>query len=200
MGGIDAEHLREVPGDRLPLAIQVGGEPDLAGSLGQPAEFGDGLGLVVVDFIGRGEIVVEIDTRNGLFGAPRGLARQVADVADRGFHDESRAEILLDGLRLGGALDDHELEIALRRGRGRFGTATLRGRSLGGLFGHRENVAWVDFGERCQHRDWRKPAQRYNLRPVRRSPQRYPALKSLVKPRRFYRPRTAHRRCHGRLV
>jgi hypothetical protein len=142
---VNAKHLREVPGDRLPLAIQVGGEPDLAGSLGEPAEFGDGLGFVVVDFVGRGEIVFEIDAWNSLFGAPGGLARQVADVADRSFHDESRAEILLDGLRLGGALDDHELEIALRRGRGRFGTATLRGWSFGGLFGHRGNVAWVDF-------------------------------------------------------
>ena len=130
MGGIDAENLREMPGDRLALTIQVGGEPDLAGSLGEPPEFGDRLRLVVVDFVGGGKVVVEIDARNRLLGAPRGLARQVADVADRSLHHESRPEILLDGFRLGGALDDHELEIALRGSRGRFGTATLCGRSL----------------------------------------------------------------------
>ena len=131
MERIDAEHLREMPGDRLPLAIQVGGEPDLAGPLGEPAEFGDRLRLVVVDFVGGGEVVVEIDARNSLLGSPRGLARQVADVPDRGLHHESRPQILLDGLRLRGALDNHQLEITLRAGRrGRFGTGSLGGRSL----------------------------------------------------------------------
>ena len=63
---IDVEDLREVPGDRLPLPIQVGGKPDLGGVLGELAELGDLLFLAVVDFVGGGEVVVEINTGNGL--------------------------------------------------------------------------------------------------------------------------------------
>ena len=51
-----------------------------------------------------------------------------------------------------------------------------------------------------ERRDWRHGGWRYNLRAVRGQIKRYPAPRFLVKPRRFRRPGTANRRCHGRLV
>ena len=88
---IDVENLREVPGDRLPLSIQVGGKPDLGGILGELAKLGDLLLLAVIDLVGGGEVVVEIDPRDGLFRALGGLAGEIADVADRGLDDEAGA-------------------------------------------------------------------------------------------------------------
>ena len=146
--GIDAEHLRQVPGDGLPLAVEVGGEPDVARALGELPQFGDRLHLVAVDLVGRREVMLEIDAGHGLPRALWGTARQVADVADRGLHHEALAEVLLDGLRLGGTLDDDQF-VAPARGACRGGASAawlpdgsrdtwcaLRGGSFGGLLRH----------------------------------------------------------------
>ena len=124
-----------MPGNRFPLPVEVGGEPDVAGPLGKPAELRHRPHLVVVDDVGRGEVVVEINARNELLLPLRALAGQVADVADRGLHDVAWAEVFLDRLRLGGALDDDELVVApgrLRRlGPGGGSAASGRGVFLG---------------------------------------------------------------------
>ena len=105
-----------MPGDRLPLPVKIGGEPDIIGPFGQSAQLSDRLGLPLVDDIGGGEVVVEVDAGNWLFGAFGGFARQVANVADRGFHHKSWAQIFFDRLGFGGALHDDQL-VALAAGR-----------------------------------------------------------------------------------
>ena len=66
LGRLHAEHLGEVPGDRFALAVQVGREPDFVGALGQPTQLRHGARLVVVDLVGGGEVVVQIDSGDGL--------------------------------------------------------------------------------------------------------------------------------------
>jgi len=138
IGRIDAEHLREVPGDGLSLAIQVGGEPDVLGPLGEPPELRDGLRLFTGDFVGGGEVVLEIDARHRLLRALWGLAWQVADMADRGLHDKALPQVLLDRFGLRGALHDDQFIVAGRGPAAAGIAAWLRcGCSLGGLLGHR---------------------------------------------------------------
>ena len=103
------QHLQHVPGDRLALAIRVGGEDQLVGAL-------DGLGDVVeallrlgVDLPDHVEIVVRIDRAV--------LGRQVADMAERGQHLVAGPEIFVDRLGLGGRLDNddvHEIPLIFR--------------------------------------------------------------------------------------
>ena len=92
--------LDDVPGNRLALAVGVGGEIDGARALDGGLQLLDRVGLIVRDDIGGREIVLDIDA-----DAP---IRQVADVAHRGAHGVAGAEILGDRLRLRGRLDDHE--------------------------------------------------------------------------------------------
>ena len=55
------ERLEQVPGDRLALAVGVGGEVELVGVLEQALELGD-LGLLVrADDVERLEVVVDVD-------------------------------------------------------------------------------------------------------------------------------------------
>ena len=89
--------LGDVPGDRLPLAVEVGGEVDLVGALGGLLDVGDALAAVVRDHVLRSEIVVDIDAELALAG----VLRQVSDVAIRGQHPVVSAEIALDGLGFG---------------------------------------------------------------------------------------------------
>ena len=101
---VEAEHLREVPGDRLALAVEVRGEPD---GLRRPrglAQRGDVLGGPLRDLVDEAAAtagLVELD------GEVR--ARQVPDVPVRGQHGVARTEVPLDrpGLRRG--LDDDEV-------------------------------------------------------------------------------------------
>ena len=137
-----------MPGDGLTFAVQVGREPDVTGSLGQFSQFRDRAGLIGVDLVGGGEVVIHVDPRHRLLRALGRPARQVADVADRGLHHESRPQILLDRLGLGGALDDHELVIAFRDTRFPRTVAGLPGRTAasraswrGRLLGHGERFA-----------------------------------------------------------
>ena len=103
--GRDVGGLGDVPGDRLALAVEVGGEVDLVGALGGLLDVGDLLAPVVRDHVLRFEVVVDVD-------AELALARvlgQVADVAVRRQDAVITTEIALDGARLGRRFDDDEV-------------------------------------------------------------------------------------------
>ncbi len=88
----------QVPGDRLTLAVLVGGEVEGVGGLERGLQLGDHLRLG--HLVGEGEVVLHVDAERA--------GRQVDHVADRGHHLEVGAEVLLDGLGLGGRLDDDQ--------------------------------------------------------------------------------------------
>ena len=95
--GRDVGRLGDMPGDRLALAVKVGGEVDEVGRLGRLGDGVDLLAAVLADHIFGLEIVVDID-------AELALARvlgQVADVAVRGEDLVVGAEVSLDRARLG---------------------------------------------------------------------------------------------------
>ena len=97
----DAQGFLQVPGDRLALAVQVGGEVDvLAASL---ASFFSS--LTTLPRLSR----TSYSGSKVLRSTPMPLLRQVADVAHRRLHDVVVAEVLVDRLGLGGRLDDHEV-------------------------------------------------------------------------------------------
>ena len=84
---------RDMPGDRLALAVGVGRQEDGIGLADRLAERGDRLPLLGADLVGRREVVAGVD--------PQGAAGQIADVAERGAHDVARAEVFADRLGLG---------------------------------------------------------------------------------------------------
>ena len=103
--GRDVGGLGDVPGDRLALAVEVGGEIDLVRALGGLLDVGDLLAPVVGDHVLRFEVVVDVD-------AELALARvfgQVADMAIGGKDAVVATEIALDGARLGRRFDDDEV-------------------------------------------------------------------------------------------
>ena len=90
-----------MPGDGLALAIGVGGQEDLARVLGLLLDLLDDVALTAdIDVVG-GEIVLNIN--------PKGALGQVADVTHRGDDLVVRAEIALDGARLGGRLHNDQI-------------------------------------------------------------------------------------------
>ena len=103
-----------MPGDGLPLPILIRGQVQLVGLLQVAAQPGELLLLVAVHHVERREAVVDVDAQLGPRSAPLALGhiggplREVADVADRGLHDESVAQVAGDGLGLGRRLDDDE--------------------------------------------------------------------------------------------
>jgi hypothetical protein len=108
------EHLAQVPGDRLALAILVGREQDLVGLLDVLAEGGDHLLLLRADHVEGREVVLDVDAEprprlplvlGGDVGGPLG---EVADVPDARLYGELGPEEARDRARLGGRLDDHE--------------------------------------------------------------------------------------------
>ena len=110
-----AQRLDQVPGDGLALAVLVRREVELVGVLDQRLELADLLLAVGADDVERFEVVLGVDAEP----RPRlalvlgrdvgGVARQVADVADRGLDDVTRSEVTADRLGLGRRLDDHQL-------------------------------------------------------------------------------------------
>ncbi len=106
------QHLEEVPGDALPLAVFIGGEVELIGVLEEGLELLD-LGLLV-----GGHDVERLEVRLDVHAEPRpllllvgrgdlaGAARQVANVADRRLDHEVPTQVLPDGAGLGRRLDD----------------------------------------------------------------------------------------------
>jgi hypothetical protein len=93
--------LQNVPADRFPFAVGVGGQDQAVGPLHRVDDVGDALGRLGVDLPAHREIVV------GLHRAV--FRRQVADMAVRGENRVVGPEILVDGLGLGRALDDDDV-------------------------------------------------------------------------------------------
>jgi hypothetical protein len=96
-----AQDLREVPGNRLALAVRVGREVEGVRLLHRALD-GVDLRLALVD-----ELVLHLEIALGVDRAF--LLDEVAHVAVGGEHLEVRAEVLLDGLGLGRRLDDDEV-------------------------------------------------------------------------------------------
>ena len=94
------EHLEQVPGDRLALAVLIRREVELVGVLQRPLQLGDRVLLAGVHLVLDGEVVLDVDAE--------ALGRQVADVAHGREHGELAAQEALDGAGFGGALHDHE--------------------------------------------------------------------------------------------
>ena len=89
-----------MPGDRLPLAIRVGGQDDLGLLPGRRAELVDGLAAAFHDLVVRLEAVVHLDAHL--------LLGEVADVAHRGLDVKPVAQKPLQGSGLRGRLDDDQ--------------------------------------------------------------------------------------------
>ena len=92
------EQLGDVPGDGLALAVRVGRQVNLIGVLDRVADRLDDLGLAFDHLVLRLEVVFDLHAQ-AAFG-------QIADVADRGDHDEVAAQIAADGAGLGRRLND----------------------------------------------------------------------------------------------
>ncbi len=108
--------LQEVPGDRLALAVLVGGEVQLVGLLERGPEVADH--VLAGDLVGGLEAVVDVDAE--------ALLGQVGDVADGRLHDEVAPEEPGDGLRLGRRFDDDELGHTSFPGKGQSRAAVKR--------------------------------------------------------------------------
>src|ERR1043166_8016157 len=115
----DAPHLapvaqlaRDVPGDRLALAVRVGGEEHPLRRLGRLLDLGEGLGLFLDGHVFGREAVLHVHAQLAL--------RQVAHVPHGRLHGIARAEVLPDGLCLGGRFDDDERALPAHGG-GRLG-------------------------------------------------------------------------------
>ncbi len=108
------EHFGQVPGDRLALAVFVGGEVQLVGALEKLLEMVDLLLLVGRHDVERLEAVggVHAETRPRLLlvagGHGGSVARQVAHMPDRRLDHVSGSEESGNGASLGGRLDDDE--------------------------------------------------------------------------------------------
>jgi hypothetical protein len=113
-GDLGLEHLEQVPGDRFPFAVLVGGEQQLVGVLELAAQIRDDLLLVRVHDVVGLEVVLDVDRQTAprlaldLLGDLGGALGQVADVPDARLHDEARAEIARDRLGLGGGFHDDQ--------------------------------------------------------------------------------------------
>ena len=131
LGDLDEDHpldrdalrgelVEEVPGDRLALAVIIGGEVELVGVLEQLLQLRD-VALLVAwhDVIGL-EPVVDVDGEPSpglVLDRGRGVSSvvgEVADVTDRGLDDVAAAEEAADLRRLGRRLDDDELVCHVR--------------------------------------------------------------------------------------
>ena len=99
-GDAGVELVGDVPGDRLALAVRVGGQVDGRCALGRFLELGQRLGLALDGDVLRFEPALHVHAQ--LAGG------QVPHVADGGLHVIAGTQVLPDGLGLGGRLDDDE--------------------------------------------------------------------------------------------
>ncbi len=88
-----AQLIGDMEGDRLALAIRVGGEVDMVLALGLLLYVLDDLGLARNDMVFGLEVMLYIDAEGAL--------GQIDDMADRGGHHIVGPEVSLDGFRLG---------------------------------------------------------------------------------------------------
>ena len=92
--------FKEVGGDRLALAVFVGGEVQLGGVLQGTLQFLDHGAAAFGEFVCGLERVLHVDRQS--------LARQVGDMTDRGANVEGGSQIFGDRFRLCRRLDDDE--------------------------------------------------------------------------------------------
>jgi hypothetical protein len=92
-----------MPGNRLALAIGVGGENELVRSLERAGNVVEALLGLVIDLPDHAEIVLGIDRAV--------LGGQVAHVPERGQHLVARAKVAVDRFRLGRRLDDNDIHV-----------------------------------------------------------------------------------------
>ena len=97
-GALFLQRLDEMPGDRLALAIRVGGENRLVRRFDGARDIIEPLLRFGIDFPNHAEI------GGGINRAV--LGREVPDMAERRQHLVAAAEIFVDGLRLGRGFDD----------------------------------------------------------------------------------------------
>ena len=100
LGVAQLQHLGQVPGDGLALAVGVGGEDDLLVHLGRRPELVDRLAPAFDHLVVGLEAVVHLHAHL--------LLGEVADVAHRGANVETVPQEPLQGSRLGGRLDDDQ--------------------------------------------------------------------------------------------
>ena len=92
------EHVHQVPGNGFAFAVRVGGEDEAVSAFQRIGDIGHALGGFGINFPFHGEIFIGAD--GAVFGG------KVADVAIGGENDEILAQIFVDGLGLGGRLND----------------------------------------------------------------------------------------------
>ena len=107
------QHLAQVPGDRLALAVLVRREQELVRVAELLPQVRDHTLLVGVDDVERLELVLDVHAELAvtlalLLRDVRGPVREVADVPDARLDDEVAAEVAGDRPRFGGRLDDDE--------------------------------------------------------------------------------------------
>ena len=128
----DLKRFGNVPGDRLPFSVKVGGEPDRLRPLRRAANVGEAPLLLLNDLVVRGEAVLHIYRQaaeplrrlrcGGIALLPsRTLRRhaplcraarllgEIANVPIRGKHRVVRAEVALNRGRLGRRLHDDQV-------------------------------------------------------------------------------------------
>ena len=105
-GPLLPQRLEHMPGDRLALAVGVGGENQLVGALHGGRDAVQALLGLRIDFPKHVEIVLGIDRSV--------LGREVPHMAERSKNLIATAEISVDRLRLGGGFDNdylHEIPL-----------------------------------------------------------------------------------------
>ena len=95
--------LQHVPGDGLAFAVGVGGQDQAVGPLHRLGDVVEPFGGLGVHVPAHGEVLVRSD------GAI--LGRQIAHMAVRGEYDIVAAQVLVDGLGLGRALDNDDVHL-----------------------------------------------------------------------------------------
>ena len=97
--------LRDMPGDRLALPVEVRGEEDVVRAPPRFLDRGDLPAPVGRDLVVGREVVLDVHPQLTLAG----VLRQVADVAVGREHGIAGSEVAFDRLRLRRRLDDHEV-------------------------------------------------------------------------------------------
>ncbi len=103
------EHFQHVPGDRLALAVGVGGENELVGALDRPGDVGEALLRLAVHLPDHVEVGLRIDRAV--------LGGQVTHMAKGRQHLVAAAEVFIDRFCLGRRLDNdyvHERSLLFR--------------------------------------------------------------------------------------
>ncbi len=100
-GAAPGQHLLDMPGNRLALAIRIGCQEQPAGALQGPGDLGDLAFAAVLRFPVHGEILVRADRAI--------LRRQVTHMAEAREHLVVPAKVLVDGLGLGRGFDDDDV-------------------------------------------------------------------------------------------